>query len=111
MAGICLIVAREWPRWMINPWVAALGKVSFSAYLWHWLVLERLPKLTWGSWLVGQSRLAAMAAYFVALLLVVAFTWLLAEVSYRLVETPGIALGRKLVRRVAIPAAAHVVQA
>ncbi|WP_434032005.1 acyltransferase family protein [[Pseudomonas] boreopolis] len=62
-------------RWLSIPPLVAIGRMSYSLYLWHWPVLVVLR------WTVGLDSLAVKAA-------ALALTFALAAVSYRWVETP-----------------------
>lgn len=66
--------------------VALLGLISYGVYLWHQLVVQMLLQHT--GWHLFRIP---FGTFFVAVL---ALTVLLATLSYRLVERPGIALGR-----------------
>ena len=84
---------REVPAVLIG-----LGQISYSLYLLHAVVLFLVPRVV--PQLATQPavvRLAVGAAY-----LAVAIG--LARLSYRMVELPGQALGRRLVARPALPA-------
>jgi peptidoglycan/LPS O-acetylase OafA/YrhL len=75
-----------------------LGRVSYSLYLLHMLVLYSLQLTHWPVWVV--------------LPILFGLSFLVAELGYRFVEVPGIALGRALERRlwpVAAPAPPKVV--
>ncbi|GAA0502038.1 hypothetical protein Ade02nite_37910 [Paractinoplanes deccanensis] len=72
--------------------LTGLGRISYSLYLLHVVVLFQLPRLIPG--LASQPltlRLATGAGYLTAALV-------LAWISYRLVELPGQALGRRLTK-------------
>ena len=62
-------------RWLGNQGLREFGRVSYSWYLWHW------PVLVFTASLSGRSALAIRLA-------AVAISFLLAELSYRLVENP-----------------------
>jgi peptidoglycan/LPS O-acetylase OafA/YrhL len=61
-----------------------LGRISYSVYLFHLVVILWLPP-QWPTWLFLLTLVAASLG--------------LAELTYRLTEAPGIALGRALERR------------
>lgn len=69
-------------RFFSLPPLVFTGKISFSLYLWHWPVLSELTERGIG------------VAYFAYSIPITAF--FLAVVSYRFIERPGIAVGRKL---------------
>jgi peptidoglycan/LPS O-acetylase OafA/YrhL len=80
-------------RFFVNRAMSHLGRVSFSCYLLHNLVKDfvahRIVGLPLPQW-----------AQFVALLgAVLAGSWIVSALSYRYVELPGIALGKKLIAR------------
>lgn len=97
LSAICVLVSGDQPRLLINPWIAKLGVVSFSGYLWHWQVLRRSRTTVFGQWLYAQESLIGLAAYSVALVLVTMMTFAAATATYYLVESPGIALSRRLI--------------
>lgn len=62
-------------------WAVYLGDISYSIYMWHWLVAGLLT-LLWGGWLAGvPGALAYIAVTFVCLIAVSA-------VSYEWIERP-----------------------
>lgn len=77
LAGFALR-SRDVPRILVR-----LGVISYSVYLMHALVLVAVP----------QARSGLLTA-----VVWIGVTLVLAESTYRLVESPGIALGRRLVR-------------
>jgi peptidoglycan/LPS O-acetylase OafA/YrhL len=62
-----------------------VGQISYSVYLFHLAVLILVLPSTWPAWALLPSALV--------------LTLLLSETTYRLVEAPGIALGRAIERR------------
>lgn len=66
-------------RLLTMPWLVHTGRISYSAYLWHWPLLAILTYLQVA--LSLPLRLALLG-----------LTLLLAELSYRWIETPGKAL-------------------
>lgn len=85
-----LFVAAYLRRPLLLPGLGSLGRRSYSIYLLHFAVLEALRQLGWTD---GQPSLPAFLGVFAATLV---GSWLLAGVTVRFVENPGIALGRQL---------------
>lgn len=82
----------------VNGIAAAMGRVSFSAYLFHFWVLhlyQAFPEA------LGRDAtgFGAVAAYLAGLPVVLLSTYVIAWMSYRTVEMPMINLGRQLVAR------------
>ncbi len=88
-----------------NAWVASLGRVSFSAYLLHWAVLQAFEQVPG---LVGLTAtgVSAIAMFFVGLLILIPATYVLATVSTRCVEQPMIRVGKRLIGILPSPRAA-----
>lgn len=73
-----------------------LGERSFSIYLLHPIVIAALLPVIARSYETFASHIGAYA-YFACAALVVGAVLICAEFTYRLVEVPGINLGRKLI--------------
>lgn len=83
---------------LVNRFAAAMGKVSFSAYLLHFAVLaglEHVPRLIFADATGYGAIVAFVLVWPVAALLVFAIAWC----SYSLIERPGMALGKALIRQ------------
>jgi peptidoglycan/LPS O-acetylase OafA/YrhL len=83
--------------WLVNPITRYMGKVSFSAYLSHFAVLDLVERGLAGhvSSFAGLRPDVQFAA-FVALCTVL--TIVVSTITYRLIEVPGQELGRSLIR-------------
>lgn len=82
----------------VNPVVAMIGRISFSAYLIHFAVIKLLPEgfpLFFHTDAGGVRGIAAFAAGWLA---VTAVTCAAAFVTHELIEKPFIAAGRDLIR-------------
>lgn len=104
MGTLCLLVAiadhhSRWSRWLSHPWMVAIGKLSYSLYLWHW------PLITLGkiqAELHGQPPLAGAAVGG-------AVSVLMAWLAYVLVEQPLRQRGPGRTQRLAVIAAGFLV--
>jgi peptidoglycan/LPS O-acetylase OafA/YrhL len=76
--GAYLLRARP-----VHPFLRHLGKISYSIYLMHTIVLDSIPQL--------PNPMLALLVWLVALLL-------LASATYQWVERPMIAWGQRLTR-------------
>lgn len=82
----------------VNAAICGLGRVSFSAYVLHFMVLSYLGHLLHAVWPLPESGIYSVLFELVFLTLAVLIVRGLAELSYRLVEQPGIDLGKRLIR-------------
>lgn len=84
---------------LVNPVTSYLGTISYSAYLLHFAFLGLLPPL--------KNHLPAtfppLLVYLLALLLLGGLTVAAATVTHRLIESPGIRLGSRLIKRLNAP--------
>lgn len=95
-AALCVWQSAKPNRWFANGFFEYLGERSFSIYLLHPLVIY-ISK----GWVVSlYSKLEpgmGAYAYFVCAALVMVEVLVMAEVTYRAIEVPGIKLGRKVI--------------
>lgn len=71
-----------------------VGQRSYSLYLIHWVVLESLV-MRW----VAPANLGGMAGFLIRGAVALPISLVLAELSYRYVEQPGIRFGRAWLKR------------
>ncbi len=95
MAVLVLALSRHGGA-LVNHAAKTMGEVSFSAYLLHFAVLHlfALPEL---AFLTEATGVEAIMAYGVGFALCVAVTFGLAWLSYRWIEQPMIALGKRVI--------------
>lgn len=80
-------------QWLVNPLTRALGRISYSVYLTHFGVIFILRDFIFpGASYIGDGHF--LAAFVVVLVLSCAISW----ATYHLVEQPGVALGKRLVK-------------
>ncbi len=81
----------------VNRWVAAFGRVSFSAYLSHFAVLKLLGVIT-PDRLIHAQGVAAILTFAAAWAVVVPTVFAAAWLSCRIIEGPMIDVGKSIVR-------------
>jgi peptidoglycan/LPS O-acetylase OafA/YrhL len=82
-------------RFLVNPLICTLGKISFSLYIFHFIVLHLLQTDVFPDGFLIQGNLGFVAA----LLLVVLISTMVSLLSYRYIERPGVAVGNALINR------------
>ncbi|MDD5528058.1 MAG: acyltransferase [Patescibacteria group bacterium] len=97
---LVLLTRYDFPlaRLLNNQATRFVGKISYSMYLTHYMVLTLLaksiinPNLTFFNQNIGTR----MAGIFGALIIVIAIS----AISYELIEKPGISLGKNLIKKI-----------
>ena len=77
-----------------------LGKLSFSLYLLHPMIMVNLIKLDFPAY-IAQLTDATMANFLVASVIAIGLVWVASTLSFRYVEGPGIEFGKRLARQYA----------
>ena len=81
-------------RLFVNSLTIWIGKLSFSIYLVHFMVINVLKKIfSEGFWFEGNM------GFILAFLLVLALSSSISYVSHRVVEIPGINLGKRIINK------------
>jgi peptidoglycan/LPS O-acetylase OafA/YrhL len=87
---------------LINPVAARIGKVSFSAYLLHFAVIQLMLEDHPGFFHLDATGWTAIAIYPFVALSVIAVTCACSAVTYTLIEKPMMDWAKKLTRHPAI---------
>ncbi|WP_336810954.1 acyltransferase family protein [Bosea sp. MMO-172] len=87
---------------LINSAIVSLGKISFSAYIWHWLVLNFVSlDRDFGINIFGLGFEPSYVRFSILLVVVLSATSGVAFLSYQFIERPMIKIGGILAERVA----------
>ncbi|HEY2981905.1 MAG TPA: acyltransferase, partial [Anaerolineales bacterium] len=87
-------------RVLVNPFTRWVGRVSYSLYLLHFLVVELIMRALPAPWPMGKTT-----AFFLAFVLITGLSLPVAGLSYRFIEVPGMNFGKRLIRGLEKPAA------
>jgi len=93
-------LAKGSGKYLVNPVITTLGKMSFSAYLWHFAVIKYLGSsfLSSITFWIGSIEQPALT-FFGLLLGIVLVTSALSWFTYRFIEIPMIRLGNNWILR------------
>ena len=84
---------------LVNKYTIAIGKLSFSMYLSHFAIIHIIVK----SNLSDKIAINNLNLKFLIILLVVTLSsFLISKILYRIIENPGINLGKILIRKIEI---------
>lgn len=88
-------------KWLVNAPIRYLGKISFSAYLWHFAVLGVMAHFAKAGFdplnLMTEPQGVGFFLWFFPL--IVLLTSLFSTITYRLVERPFVGMGNTLIGR------------
>lgn len=82
-----------------NKILASIGKVSFSLYLMHFVVMGLFNRFGCFSWVNVSDTGSAYLFFIVGYLVLFAVSFVLSNITYRLIEVPGQNLGRTLINK------------
>jgi peptidoglycan/LPS O-acetylase OafA/YrhL len=92
--GLVLCLSANPTRLLVNPTMRHIGKVSYSAYLIHFLVVEAFRQV-FGP--IELSGLPAVLVYGLSLLLVAGITVGVSTITQRVIERRGVRWGEALI--------------
>lgn len=89
-------------RWLVNPLIRWLGRVSFSVYLTHFAVI-----FIFRDFIFSEANFSGTGQMLTAFMGVLAVACVISWVTYHMVEQPGVALGKRLIKWVNRDSAIH----
>ena len=95
--GIAL--SKSESKFLINPILIYIGKISFSMYLVHFAVLHWLTKFHFVDFVVVSNSYTGIINYGIRLLILIVLSTIISTLFYRLVELPMQNIGRKIINR------------
>jgi peptidoglycan/LPS O-acetylase OafA/YrhL len=102
LAGFVLAIASNSIPYVVNPLICYIGKISFSCYIVHFAMLVIALRLFGFDLHLHTHDAGSSVPNFLNFVKLVATTLILtvivATITYHLIEQPGIALGRRLIK-------------
>ncbi len=97
---LLLAVALVGWKALVNPLTVFTGKISYSIYLVHFFVIMAMqPVIEWIEEVTNIRLFGSILGFATAFMLVLFTAALISYATWRWIETPGIALGRRLIVR------------
>lgn len=96
LLAIVVIVMATARTVLVNPIAVLLGKVSYSAYLLHFMMLDVTVQVLGRFINLRADGLMAIAIFAVALVFAVAATLMVSYLTYQVIERPMIRLGHRV---------------
>lgn len=98
LAAFILALSAGGRSLYVNRWAQALGKVSFSAYLLHFMVIEGILGGSPYFFQTAASGVHAIAAFIAGDLVVIVLTFACAWITYHIIELPMLELGKIIIQ-------------
>ena len=101
---LILILSKRPYKFLTNKILATVGQSSFSLYLIHFAILNIFIRLGWSGKDIIDVTNEFTAIINIILLFSIIFgvSFVISQITYRLIELPGQNIGRKLIKRINI---------
>lgn len=98
---LLIILSRKAYKLFSNKILAAIGKVSFSLYLVHFAMMTVFNMFGCFRWVEEKitDSLSASLCFILGYICLFAVSFIISNITYRLIEVPGQNLGRKLIKK------------
>lgn len=94
---LMLMMSRGKFKFLINAYSTYLGKVSYSAYLVHFMVLFFIDRLGWIRLFDTENYLTSLLNFGIIFIMTLVVSIGISSVTYRYIEKPFMKLGQKLI--------------
>jgi peptidoglycan/LPS O-acetylase OafA/YrhL len=95
---LIILTQKAYPLFS-NKILAKIGKVSFSLYLMHFIVMTFFNRHGWMTWVKIDSTLTAYLYFILAYICLFAVSYVCSVITHKFIEVPGQNLGRKLIKK------------
>ncbi|GAA3920265.1 acyltransferase [Hymenobacter algoricola] len=92
-------LAQHPVRGLVNPFTEYVGKISYSMYLTHLAVLRLMEQFGLADFILAPELAPGLANYALRYLTLLGLDLAVATLTYHLIEQPGMALSRRLIKR------------
>ena len=99
MLWALILLTRSENRIVANPAIISLGKVSFSAYIWHFAILKMTSMVLAKIWPFAVTGISSLPYAAILIGLSLMLTWCAAWLTFQYIEKVFIAYGKKLTAR------------
>ncbi|SHF34008.1 acyltransferase family protein [Dysgonomonas macrotermitis] len=97
--ALVIILSKYSLKAFSNKVLASVGKVSFSMYIIHFLVIMALNNFEFGRILPITGFISSLLNFILLYSIVAAVTFCLSNITYKFIEIPGQNLGRKIIKK------------
>lgn len=95
---LVILTQKAYPLFS-NKILAKIGKVSFSLYLMHFIMMTLFNRFEWMAWVKIDNALTACLYFILAYICLFAVSYICSVLTHKFIEVPGQNLGRKLIKK------------
>lgn len=95
---LIILTQKAYPLFS-NKILAKIGRVSFSLYLMHFVMMTFFNRHGWMTWVKIDSTLSAACYFVLAYLSIFALSYICSVITHKFIEIPGQNLGKKLIQK------------
>lgn len=96
---LLVILTRKAYPLFSNKILAKIGKVSFSLYLMHFIMMTFFNRHGWMTWVEIDSALTAYLYFILAYICIFTISYACSVITHKFIEVPGQNLGKKLIKK------------
>lgn len=100
LLGLAVFLSQHSVLWLVNKFWCYLGKISYSAYLTHLIVLYVIKNFLQKALQLLNLNLPPTVNLLLLLGLLLVGTMAISELTYKFIELPGLQLGRTLIAKI-----------
>ncbi|MFV0536652.1 MAG: acyltransferase family protein [Dysgonomonas sp.] len=95
---LIILTQKAYPLFS-NKILAKIGKVSFSLYLMHFIMMTFFNRYEWMAWVKIDNTLTAYLYFILAYICLFTTSYICSVITHKFIEVPGQNLGRKLIKK------------
>lgn len=98
--ALLILLQRRPYKFLSNKILAKVGLVSYSMYIIHFPVVHFLNYIKFSRMIPVTDFYSSLLSFIIMCIVIIAITYPISYITYKLIEVPGQNLGRKLIKKI-----------